>query len=1258
MSHSQHNFSWFAFAKRFEFKKKLALMLFFPVVGMLFFAVSGALEKNHIVNQSDATLKFVKFSVLASALVHEIQIERGMTVGFLSSRGAKFETQLLAHRNLATDQTDKVLRSFLSNFDPNIYGNKFRAYLTKSLQKLDSLKGFRQQVDKQLLTSSDAIRYFSNMNAIFLDAIGQIHEMATNIKISNSSDAYINFLKGKERAGIERAILTHTFSINSFEPGKYRKFGSLVAKQSVFFNTFRSLASTEQVVFFDKKMQRKEVTEVERMRQIAFNWDKHVQDPFKIDPKHWFSNITIKIGLLKEVEDILSEGIASKAHSLSKHASRIFTVYVLLILFNILSAIFLIYVVGRGLNLHLSHDRQTTLFQLMNLGLEPQPLNIILSRSLDLIHSIPWISLKQRGEIFLNDEKTGKFVPPSQLELPKSGEALSSAHLEHWCECQHLNTKQNNAATFLKKNNNKTCFECLPTHGYICIPLSLGDKIVGLIKIYIDTHYTHAPEDDLFLSSSGHILATIIERKRAETQNNLLLEKQKVLISLLELAIKPTPLNQLLETALQTIFSIPWLAILSKGSIFLADTKKGCLSMIAQRGLAPELLSKCATVPFGYCLCGQAASTQKIIFKNTVDDDHDVRFDAMQPHGHYCIPIHFEKKLLGVLNLYISEHHIKQDTEEDFLQAIASTLALIINQKQEKELLLKLSRAVEQSPATVIISDLNGVIEYVNPKFTDVTGYSAQEAIGKTPAFLKSGDKSPEDYQDLWLTISAGQEWRGEFKNQKKGGEEFWEFASISPIRSKTGELTNFIAIKEDITERKKIDQKIKDALEFQTITSHLLRSGIHPLTLKELLDYTLDLVLSVSNFAVGTKGVVSMYDQGLDKMVLTCHKNLPEQIVENYDQITLEQGICQLALTNHKLFFSEYVSGGETLGFFDNRAFSHYCLPIVFDEQMLGMINIYLPANHKSNPDEEKFLTTVAHTVASIIKRKEVEEELYQHRDHLDQLVKIRTVDLEKANQTKSEFLANMSHELRTPLHAVLSFTEMGGRRINKLVKQLSTTPETTNLTTLQESLELGKNLDKVVHYYNRIGNNGKQLRGLIDNLLDLAKLESGKMDFDFQQHDLLTIIGIEEDRIETLLLDKNLSLQINSPQNGVAVYCDNTKIGQVILNLFSNAIKFSPAGKTITVAFSEAPLNNTPMTVFSVSDEGTGIPPEELDLVFDKFAQSSRTKNQAGGTGLGLAICLEIVTTHNGTIRAANRPGGGSIFTVMLPKQEFNHG
>lgn len=134
--------------------------------------------------------------------------------------------------------------------------------------------------------------------------------------------------------------------------------------------------------------------------------------------------------------------------------------------------------------------------------------------------------------------------------------------------------------------------------------------------------------------------------------------------------------------------------------------------------------------------------------------------------------------------------------------------------RESREKISKFTMAVEQSPATVVITDRNGSIEYVNRKFTTLTGYTFNEVMGHNPRILKSGRQGPEFYRDLWTTISSGREWRGEFHNLKKNRESYWESASISPIVNDSGEITHYVAVKEDITGKKAAEEALRTSEE------------------------------------------------------------------------------------------------------------------------------------------------------------------------------------------------------------------------------------------------------------------------------------------------------------------------------------------------------------------------------------------------------------------------------------------------------------
>ncbi len=243
-------------------------------------------------------------------------------------------------------------------------------------------------------------------------------------------------------------------------------------------------------------------------------------------------------------------------------------------------------------------------------------------------------------------------------------------------------------------------------------------------------------------------------------------------------------------------------------------------------------------------------------------------------------------------------------------------------------------------------------------------------------------------------------------------------------------------------------------------------------------------------------------------------------------------------------------------------------------------------------------------------------------------------------ANAAKSAFLANMSHELRTPMHAILGFSSLGGSKVSSV----------TN--------------DKLSSYFLRINESGQRLLYLLNDLLDLSKLEAGKMEFNFYQNDLQTSVRVIVGELSPLFLERSLTVDIEPTETSTIAIYDNEKIEQVIRNLLSNAIKFTPDDMSVLIYFEETMLYSNDMSSkkisvpalsVSIMDQGAGIPEEELETVFEKFVQSSNTKTAAGGTGLGLAISKEIIEGHGGTINAVNSTGkNGAIFTFIIPRTQ----
>jgi PAS domain S-box-containing protein len=180
-------------------------------------------------------------------------------------------------------------------------------------------------------------------------------------------------------------------------------------------------------------------------------------------------------------------------------------------------------------------------------------------------------------------------------------------------------------------------------------------------------------------------LEDITEQKQAADRIRTSLKIQQATNAILQLAMESPSREEFLARVLDLIVSIPWLALESKGCIFLVGEDRKALEMVAQRDLPPEVLTACGTLPFGKCLCGQAAVTGDLVFASGVDDRHEVRYPGMSPHGHYCVPIASKQRLMGILSLYLAAGHKRKSEEETFLSSVANILAIALQRKEAED---------------------------------------------------------------------------------------------------------------------------------------------------------------------------------------------------------------------------------------------------------------------------------------------------------------------------------------------------------------------------------------------------------------------------------------------------------------------------------------------------------------------------------------------------------------------------------------------
>ena len=494
----------------------------------------------------------------------------------------------------------------------------------------------------------------------------------------------------------------------------------------------------------------------------------------------------------------------------------------------------------------------------------------------------------------------------------------------------------------------------------------------------------------------------------------------------------------------------------------------------------------------------------------------------------------------------------------------------------------KLSLVVEQSPSSVIIADLHGNIEYVNDAFVQHTGYSREEAIGRNPRFLKSNKTPSGTYSELWATLLRGEVWHGEFINHTRDGREQIEAATIAPLHQPNGQVTHYVATKEDITERKRQERQLHQL--FMAVEQS--PESVVITNLEARIEY-------VNQAFVRNTGYTKDEALGLNPRVLKSGRT-PKAVYDDMWRTLLHGEPWSGELINRRKDGTEYTELAKIA-------------PV---RQPDGSITHYLAIKE------------------NITDKKQLLAELQRHRDHLEQLVTLRTTELseardaaEAANRSKSDFLANMSHEIRTPMNAIIGMSMLA----------------------LQTPLD-----KKQRNYIEKVHRAGENLLGIINDILDFSKIEAHKLSMEQVEFHLDEVMEHLSTLVAMKTEDKGLELLFDTaPDVPTALVGDPLRLGQVLLNLANNAVKFTQRGEVVVGVETVAQTPDSVELHFYVRDTGIGMTPEQCAKMFQPFSQAdASTTRKYGGTGLGLVISKSLVELMQGHIWVESEPGRGSVF------------
>lgn len=355
----------------------------------------------------------------------------------------------------------------------------------------------------------------------------------------------------------------------------------------------------------------------------------------------------------------------------------------------------------------------------------------------------------------------------------------------------------------------------------------LGPLVLGA------TGYFLGRQQDLMVK-----LAASLEEKVAQRTTELResAQVQEILNALLRLSLEDLSVQEMLEQTLERLISIPWLPTDPKGGIFLtSEDDPNLLLLRASHNMAAPLLKSCARVPFGACLCGRAAQFGKILFTDCVDEQHEIHYEGMKPHGHYNVPIIHREKVLGVLVLYVPEGHHPHPNEKEALQAIAHTLAGMITARRAEEDLARQKKffetLVQTSPAAVVVMSNDHTIQSCNEAFLSLFEYTLEECIGQKLDDLIVPPEAQEQAQQYSQQALAGNLINQTAQRRSKNGRLIDVKISAVPVRIE-GEIVGVIAIYHDITEllqaKREAEEAAKAKADFLANMSHEIRTPLN----------------------------------------------------------------------------------------------------------------------------------------------------------------------------------------------------------------------------------------------------------------------------------------------------------------------------------------------------------------------------------------------------------------------------------------------
>ena len=584
------------------------------------------------------------------------------------------------------------------------------------------------------------------------------------------------------------------------------------------------------------------------------------------------------------------------------------------------------------------------------------------------------------------------------------------------------------------------------------------------------------------------------------------------------------------------------------------------------------------------------------------------------------VPLRSKQVVMGVIAIQTYDETSLRITDRhaSILSALAPQIASAIERFSAEREIQKFKLGIDRSDNAVFITDLDGTIQYTNPAFEKVYGFSPGEAIGKTPRILKSGLIPAEQYKHFWSTLTSGGTISGELINRRKDGELVPISGTNSPILDESGKIIGFLAVHQDITERKKSEETLKRRNDYLAASSEIGRLVTSTLDLNTIFTRTVNLISERFGFYFASIYIIE--ETGFHALLREATGEAGEAMKAQRYSIAVGSAstVGKVSESGESILINDTTHDPMHQAnplLLDTQ--SEVAIPLRIGSRIVGAIDIQSTETFAFTEDDISVLQSLADQVAVAIDNAR-SYELSQ------QLIK----DLREVDQLKSQFLANMSHELRTPLNSIIGFSRVILKGIDGPVTDLQ-----------QQDLTA-------------IYNSGQHLLGLINDILDLARIEAGKMELNFEEVHLSELTTSVLSTAKGLVKEKPIQLIQRIPSDMPTVRGDTMRVRQVLLNLISNASKFTDEGSITVQALTQKGPTGKMEALINVIDTGPGISLEDQEKLFKAFSQvDGSATRKTGGSGLGLSICANLIQLHGGRIGVTSDVGKGSTFWFTIP-------